>query len=194
MTAPSSSQSLRTWAEEVARELLADVRPRLDHVLAVGEKARKIAFAFGDATGDVFVAAAYLHDIGYAPSLVETGYHQVDGGHWLCRQGHHELAGLVAHHSFALRELELRGCSFLLEPFEEPPREVADALAYCDVTTSPTGVDVTLGERIDDVLERYGEKSPVYQALLDARDDFQSAVERTRQRLAHLNAASPSAK
>jgi hypothetical protein len=33
------------------------------------------------------LAAAYVHDIGYAPELVRTGLHALDGGLWLREQG-----------------------------------------------------------------------------------------------------------
>ncbi|MFF0177015.1 DNA methyltransferase family protein [Micromonospora profundi] len=31
--------------------------------------------------------AAWLHDIGYAPEIVDTGFHALDGGRWLLREG-----------------------------------------------------------------------------------------------------------
>ena len=36
---------------------------------------------------DDLVAAAWLHDIGYAPELVETGFHPLDGARYLRREG-----------------------------------------------------------------------------------------------------------
>src|SRR6266540_3850423 len=42
-------------------------------------------------------AAAYLHDLGYAPALVQTGPHPLDGARHLRALGLERLAGLVAY-------------------------------------------------------------------------------------------------
>jgi putative nucleotidyltransferase with HDIG domain len=55
-----------------------------------------------------------LHDIGYAPSLVATGFHPVDGARFLRAQGTPEVVvSLVAHHSGAVFEAEQRGLAAL---------------------------------------------------------------------------------
>lgn len=149
--------------------MLAKTGARLDHVLAVGEKARQVARKLEQADGQVIIAGAYLHDIGYAKPLVDTGLHQIDGARWLADQGLTLIASMVAHHSEAGVELELRGHKELLEPFERPDQHFADALTYCDVTTGPSGEDVSLNERIEDVGRRRGADSPVYRAMVVAR-------------------------
>ncbi len=56
------------------------------------------------------IAAAYLHDIGYAPSLKKTGFHPLDGANYVLQAlGNRLLASLVAYHSEAQFEAELRG-------------------------------------------------------------------------------------
>lgn len=35
----------------------------------------------------ILIAAAWLHDIGYAPGIQETGFHPLDGGLYLRRAG-----------------------------------------------------------------------------------------------------------
>lgn len=179
------------WAEECVHELLADLRPRIDHVLAVGAKARRIASAFDDVDAEVLVASAYLHDIGYAPGLVDTGLHQIDGARWLRSQGHDDLARLVAHHSAAHVELRRRGQLQLLEPYRHPPHALAAALAYCDITTGPQGQDLTLDERIAEVGDRRGRDSVVYRALVAARPELEEAVALTSDRLLELPVVMP---
>ena len=39
----------------------------------VGEQARRIAHVVPPTDRDLLLAAAYLHDVGYAPELAETG-------------------------------------------------------------------------------------------------------------------------
>jgi putative nucleotidyltransferase with HDIG domain len=60
--------------------------------------------------------AALLHDIGYAPGLVRTGFHPIDGATFLQAEGvAEEIVSLVAHHSSALTEAELAGLGALTE-------------------------------------------------------------------------------
>jgi putative nucleotidyltransferase with HDIG domain len=51
---------------------------------------------------DLLLQAAVLHAIGYAPPVVETGFHAVDGARYLRSLGLDPLVvNLVAHHSCA---------------------------------------------------------------------------------------------
>ena len=43
-----------------------------------------------------------------------------------------------------------------------------DALTYCDMTTGPTGLQITFEERIDDILLRYDETDIVAKAIHQA--------------------------
>jgi hypothetical protein len=60
---------------------------------------------------------------------------------------------------------------------------VADALTYCDETTSPTGEQVTLKQRMADILARHGKESIVVQAHKLASRYNTMAVARTIRRL-----------
>ena len=85
----------------------------------------------------MLVAAAYLHDVGYAPELVVTGFHPLDGARHLEALGHERLAGLVAHHTGARHEARLRGFERELAEFEDERSTISAVLAYCDLTTGP---------------------------------------------------------
>jgi HD superfamily phosphodiesterase len=50
------------------------------------------------------MAAAYLHDIGYVPTLARTRFHPLDGARHLRELGEERLVGLVAYHSGAEAE------------------------------------------------------------------------------------------
>ena len=60
---------------------------RWTHVQAVAAKATRVAQVLDPADRDVLVAAATLHDIGYATELAHTGFHPLDGARWL--EDHH---------------------------------------------------------------------------------------------------------
>src|SRR5215471_13992874 len=104
------------WAEEIARKLLEIPLPRRwAHSQGVAAQARTLAPILGD-KADLLEAAAWLHDIGYAPDLVDTGFHPLDGARYL-RDTHHantHLCRLVAHHSCALIEARKRGLADML--------------------------------------------------------------------------------
>lgn len=140
------------WAAQVARAELAVVLPRRwAHTGGVAARATELRSALGK-DAELLVAAATLHDVGYAPRLTLTGFHPLDGGRFL-RDEHsadEQLVRLVANHSFALLETEARGLRKVLEtefPLLEEPLLV-DALVYCGMTTTPDGERTTAQERV----------------------------------------------
>jgi hypothetical protein len=69
----------------MAKELLAAALPRRwSHVEAVGLRAARLGSALLiEDDSDVLTAAAWLHDVGYAPAIAVTGFHPLDGARWL---------------------------------------------------------------------------------------------------------------
>jgi HD superfamily phosphodiesterase len=173
------------WSMATARELLADLRQRLAHVEAVGRRAGEVAALLPAHDRRLLTAAAYLHDVGYAPPLRVTGLHPLDGACWLQDHGvARRVCNLVAHHSGARFEAAERGLAVELEEFDLETGPVMDGLIYADMTTGPSGAYVTFDERIDDILTRYPTSDPVSRAIRQARPDLQEAVERTLRLLA----------
>jgi HD domain len=77
-----SMDTLASRAEQLARVLLQESLPRRwAHVQGVAARARSLAPVLGT-DAELLEAAAWLHDIGYAPSLVATGLHSLDGAAW----------------------------------------------------------------------------------------------------------------
>ncbi|MEW2441355.1 HD domain-containing protein [Micromonospora marina] len=172
-------------ASGLARIHLADSLPRRwRHVRGVAAKAEKLAWMVG-ADADVLIASAWLHDIGYAPGIADTGFHSLDGGRWLLRQHFdRRIAALVAHHSCASFEAEERGLADELAA--EFPREesaAADALWFADMTTGPDGEDLTVGERLAEIRNRYGPQDLVTRFWKRAEGPLMEAVKRTQARL-----------
>jgi putative nucleotidyltransferase with HDIG domain len=132
---------LVAWAAKLAGEKLAEVLPRRwAHVRGVGQGARVAAPLFSVDDGKLLVGAALLHDIGYAPDLARTGFHALDGARYLRRVGSPDrLVNLVAHHSCARLEAEVRGLSGELVEFADERTPLRDALWWADMTTTPDG-------------------------------------------------------
>lgn len=179
----TKDDSLVTWAAEQAAPLLAPLGNRWRHVQGVVQRAYSIGGIFGDNDRCCLIAAAYVHDIGYAPSLRNTGFHPLDGAYYLESSGHERVISLVAYHSEAQIEAHLRGLSSELARFPREQSAVADALTYCDLTTNAVGQHVTFEERIADILSRYDEGDIVIQALRQALPAWTLAIERTEQTL-----------
>jgi hypothetical protein len=175
MTAPQVKQ-----ARVAAESRLAPLPCRLRHVRGVAAAADALRDHFDVATGDCLVAAAWLHDIGYAPSLRVTGFHPVDGAVFARREGFDDLVvSLIAFHSGAPAEARERGISGL-SAFSTPPQQVLDALTFCDLTTGPDGSTVSPCDRLHQVLQRYGPDDPVHRAVDTARGELLGAIDRVR--------------
>jgi hypothetical protein len=114
------------------------------------------------------VAAAYLHDVGYAPELATTGFHPLDGARHLRQGGSERLACLVAYHGGAAEEAQLRGLADELAEFTAEDSLVAAVLDYCDLTIGPDGHTMTADQRRSDVEARYGQDHMVSVALRQA--------------------------
>lgn len=146
-------------AEKWAEKYLSDALPRRwRHVQAVASKATRLAATRPPADGEALISAAWLHDVGYAPELVDTELHALDGARHLRAAGFPDrVAALVAHHSCAIFEAAERGLSTTLAaefPHEQSP--VSDALWYADMTTGPDGQSLPVEERLAEICERYG--------------------------------------
>ena len=97
--------TLASWAERLARALLQEPLPRRwAHVQGVAGRARSLAAVLG-ANADLLEAAAWVHDIGYAPNLAITGLHQLDGARYLRDTQHADamLCRLVAQVASGIR-------------------------------------------------------------------------------------------
>jgi len=174
-----------TAAADLAAAKLASALPRRwTHVRAVAAKAHSARRA--TRSPETLVAAAWLHDVGYAPDIVDTGLHSLDGARWLLQQGwNDEIAGLVANHSCALYEAQERGLGEVLA--REFPRQrsaAADALWFADMTTGPDGQDLTVQQRLGEIRARYGPDDLVTKFWRRAEPELLEAVQRTERRLA----------
>src|SRR5262245_24912612 len=158
--------TLTDRAAAIAAELLPPLGNRWLHVQAVAYRAAEAAVTVPEPDRDLLVAAAWLHDIGYAPELAHTGFHPVDGARYVVRSGFPaRLAALVAHHSAARIEAEVRGLTSHLAAWQLEDGPVTDALAYADMTTGPRGQRFTVDERIAEIFTRYPPEHPVHRTI-----------------------------
>jgi HD superfamily phosphodiesterase len=70
-------------AADLTRYILEAAPDRLSHSQGVARRARFLTLTVEPPCAPLLVAAAWLHDIGYAPGLRDTGFHPVDGARHL---------------------------------------------------------------------------------------------------------------
>lgn len=177
--------SMYGWACAVSEEALARTLPqRWAHVQGVARRAMTAAGTFSEGDEDLVVSAAILHDVGYGPSIAVTGFHALDGARYLRDLGApSRLCGLVAHHSCAYREAELRGLSAELAEWQDEDTLIRDVLWWADMTTTPQGELTNVYDRIEEIQKRYGPEDLVTFFIRQAKPELVAAVERTEERL-----------
>ncbi|WP_367132646.1 HD domain-containing protein [Saccharothrix sp. HUAS TT1] len=177
-------ENLYGSAYGIAESMLVSLPRRWKHVLGVARRARSVRQVFSDEDADVLASAAILHDIGYSDQVKVTGFHPLDGAKFLRNQQiAPRVCALVAHHSCAYREAELRGLSSELYAWPDEGTSVRDALWWADMTTSPDGDSTNVHDRIEEIQKRYGTQNLVSVFINQAKDELIGAVERTEERL-----------
>lgn len=165
----------------MAERLLQPLGRRWTHTSAVAARAESAASVLPDSERDVVIAAAFVHDLGYAEGIAGSGFHHLDGARFLRDLGEDRLAGLVAFHSAGRWEAEARGLTRELVEFDDERSLTADVLAYADLLTGPDGTPTGLAARIEEVERRYGSEHPVTRSLRAGQPDLAA-------RLGHVQA------
>lgn len=160
---------------------------RWAHVQGVGARASDLCGQIED--GALLAAAAWLHDVGYAPALARTRFHPLDGARAVrALGGDSRLCGLIAFHSAAAHEAAVLGVSEELQAeFTDEWSLARDLLWYLDMTTGPQGESMSFEDRMADVRERYPTDHYVIQALDRSMDDRRAAVGRVETWIADTN-------
>ena len=189
MIALNNTAQLVRRSVRLAETLLQEsLHERWQHTRTVAHRATELASTVSPTDRPVLIAAAWLHDIGYAPTVLYSGFHPIDGGLYLVRQGwYSRIAALVAHHSGARFVATQAGLGPLIRSFDREDGPVSDALTYADQTVGPWGRAMTINDRIADAITRHGPDSPTGQAHTD-RGAYLLAV---ADRVEHRRSARP---
>jgi hypothetical protein len=121
----------------------------------------------------VLVAATLVHDVGYSADLAMTGFHPLDGARYLRSQGQERLALLVAHHSNARVEAQMRDLTDYELEFPFGDSLLDHALTVCDMSTSPEGCRVDIEARVAEIVDRYGAEHVTARAVAAGLPEFQ---------------------
>lgn len=171
-------------SEEVAHDLIGGVGTRWEHTLGVVRRAKALTAAVPGADKSVLISAAWLHDIGYSPSVFSTGFHPLDGAAFLRSAGcPKRLCGLVAHHSGARYSAAVLGLAGALAVYGDERSPVSDALCYADQTTGPCGEYLPMDRRAEETLRRHGPDSVQAMIQVERGPALLGAASRVTQRL-----------
>lgn len=144
---------------------------RRTHSLGVGRKVESEARRVPPSLRAELVAAAVLHDIGYA--YPDTGLHALDGARFLAAERFSPVVcNLVAHHSASTYEADERGVDLAAYQAFRVVQDLGEAHAvlwWADMTTGPQGQDVTVEDRLEEICSRYGPRDAVTRFIERAR-------------------------
>jgi hypothetical protein len=175
-------------AAALAVHLLDGLDGRLNHSATVAAQIDRVVGLVELEWRSAARDAAWLHDIGYHPELAVTGFHPLDGARWL--RAHHwsaETCSLVAWHTESLEEARRYGLDAeLVTEFDRPPRIAAAALAWADLTSSPSGERWDAERRLTEIFDRYQPGSVVHDATRASLPALRAAV----RQIDHLLSAS----
>ena len=157
-------------AQRVASAVLGRDELRLAHCKATAVAASRVARQFDPEMAEALLAAAWLHDIGYAESLAATGFHPLDGALHLARGGWPDVVvRLVAHHSYASVLAPYYGADHHLAVIDPVPGPAAEILTFADLVAGRDGGGSTISARIDEMRARPRSDDPVPAEVREAR-------------------------
>jgi len=157
---------------------------RWRHSAGVAARAAELTGAVAPGEESLLVAAAWLHDIGYAERLRDTGFHPLDGARYLRSTGWHPtLCNMVANHSGSRFVAVVLGLEEQMGEFSYDENPVSDALTIADQTIGPNGRSLSLEERMREMLQRHGPDSPSVRAHHKRAAYLRAASQRVNRRL-----------
>lgn len=175
-------------AQAIAGSLVQPLGRRWRHTVQVARRAQCLVEAGAD---PAIVLAAWVHDIGYAPSVARTDFHALDGARYLSAVAAPQaVVCLVAYHTGAEFEAVERGHADDLHTFDRPDQDALDALILADLTTDPAGGMVGVDQRLAEILERYPADHPVHRAIEKSSSYLRECAGRAASRYAVVGRAS----
>ena len=149
---PVSAPPIVTRARAVALDVLRDDALLLEHATRTAAQAAALVRMAPRSQALDVIAAAWLHDIDYAPTLRRTGFHPLDGALFLIGQDWPErVVRLVAHHSLAAMEAPFYGVGHHLGVIEAVPGIDADILISADLRAGTGNPAPTVDMRLEEM-------------------------------------------
>ena len=150
MRVPPAEAPVVSRARMLAAEILSGDPALQEHASRTAQRAAELAQRIPGTRSTDVVAAAWLHDIGYAPRLRRTGFHPLDGALFLMAEEWPErIVRLVAHHCLAALEAPFYGVGHHLGVIEVVTGIDADILVSADLSAGVGTPVPALQERLE---------------------------------------------
>ena len=178
---------LDAWARELAQGALAESIPRRwAHAQQAAGRAGELEGVLDRAELELLVASAWVHDIGYAPDAVRTGFGPLDSAlHLQSLRAPDRLVALTAHIAAIVLEADQRDLSEAYAPFvDEGGTPVRDGFWWCCTTSGTDGSPVTLQQRIEGWRRDHGHDTIILRWIEEATPEIEAAIHRTASRAA----------
>jgi len=170
MRVPAAEAPIVSRARTRAAEVLSDDPLVLEHSARTARRAAVLSHHIPGSQATDVVAAAWLHDIGYAPHLRRTGFHPLDGALFLMGEDWPErIVRLVAHHSLAALEAPFYGVGHHLGVIEVVTGIDADILVSADLAAGVGDPTPTIEERLEAMRLTAGQVSLVPDDVREVR-------------------------
>lgn len=140
---------LKRYVKEIMLE--SNLKDRYRHTISVSLVMRKKALEIG-LDPDIAQCIGLLHDIGYTDRIKSTGFHALDAYYYLLDIDK-ITAERIALHTSTPEEAELRNIAIP----EITPDLYAILLSYADARVMGNGKVVSFDERLEDIINRYGD-------------------------------------
>ncbi|SDZ36188.1 HD domain-containing protein [Thermoactinomyces sp. DSM 45892] len=166
---------------------LPPTQDRYHHILGVVDRMKELVkkIVIPDEWRTQLIQTAFLHDIGYSEQLNQYNFHPLDGALFVQKIGISKsvLAAILFHSDAYTSAKHIRPDLFEVysdnyDLLDETDHMFIDLITYCDIHTSPTGIEITLQERVRDVVRRYGEGHPVSDMMLLSQTYYQEVEQR----------------
>lgn len=185
-----SKKNPEPFTPDKLAEYLSPEENRYHHILGVVRNMKETLpkLDLNEEVKKELIQAAFLHDIGYSPKLNKNNFHPFDGAHFAQQAGFPKpvIAAILFHSEAYETVKETRSDLFPTyslnhDLLDEQDRLFIDLVTYCDVQTSPQGEKISLDERVQDVVNRYGKTHPVSQMMIHCKPKYQNTIERVNQ-------------
>jgi hypothetical protein len=167
-------------------------RHRYTHILGVVERMKEVLaqIEMEEETKELLLQTAFLHDIGYSDKLNQYDYHPLDGAFFVQQCGFPKpVIAAVLFHSGAYESVKktrpdlVSIYAYNAQWLDETDQLFIDLITYCDLHTSPVGKKISVKERIDDIVTRYGAEHEVSRFMIGNLEGFKQTIERVEQLL-----------
>ncbi len=173
--------------DKILNEYIPSNTNRYKHILGVVDRMEQLLeqITVYENYKPLLIQSAYLHDIGYSDRLNKHRFHPLDGAIFAQQMGFPKavIAAVLFHSGACESAKETRNdlfptYSLNYDWLDKTDHLFIDLVTYCDLHTSPIGKVITFEERIQEIVDRYGEQHEVSQSMIKNMTNFKKSIQR----------------